>query len=411
MRVFRNKRFIRRPATQVSSSIPMNKLLMNQSMLRPTLLIVVLFNLLTASAFAAPPTPKPPTLEATSHILIDFNSGQTLAENAPDLRIEPASITKLMTAYIVFHELKSGNFTLDDEVTISEKAWRMGGSKMFVEVGKKIRVEDLLRGMIIQSGNDATIALAEFVAGSEETFASYMNQIAEKLGMTGSHFTNASGWPGEDHYSTARDIAILSAALIRNFPEYYHFYSETEFVFNNIKQHNRNALLRRDESVDGLKTGYTESAGYCLVTSAKRDDMRLISVVIGTKSVGARTRYNQALLNYGFRFFETHKLFDEGSTMDSIQVWKGESDKLAVGPGQALYVTTPRGKKDSLSIQADLHGDVFAPVEAGATLGQLTVSLDGEVLKQTPVIALESVGMGSWWQRLFDEARLFVFKR
>lgn len=372
------------------------------------LILNLFFTFTTMQAQAAPPTPKPPVLEAKSHILVDFNSGQILAENQPDMRIEPASITKLMTAYIVFHEIKSGNFTLDDEVTISEKAWRMGGSKMFVEVGKKIRVEDLLRGVIIQSGNDATIALAEFVAGSEETFASYMNQIAEKLGMTGSHFTNASGWPGADHYSTARDIGLLAAALIRDFPEHYHFYSEPEFLYNGIKQHNRNPLLRRDESVDGLKTGYTESAGYCLVTSAKRDDMRLISVVIGTKSVGARARYSQALLNYGFRFFETHQLFEETSVMDNIQVWKGASDKLPVGPGKAVYVTAPRGNKDDIKIQADLHGEVFAPVEAGATLGQLTVSIHGEELKKTPVVALESIALGSWWQRAIDEAKLFV---
>lgn len=362
------------------------------------------------SAFAAP-TPKPPSVDGNSHILMDFHSGQLLTASDPDLRIEPASITKLMTAYIVFNELASGNFTLTDAVPISEKAWRMGGSKMFVEVGKRVPLEDLLRGMIIQSGNDATIALAEYVAGSEESFASYMNQFAQKLGMTGSHFTNASGWPGPEHYSTARDIAILARALIRDFPQYYHYYSELEYSYNGIKQHNRNALLRRDESVDGLKTGYTESAGYCLVTSAEREGMRLISVVTGTKSVGARTRYSQALLNYGFRFFETHQLMDDNSVLDNIQVWKGASDQLAVGPRQAIYVTAPRGRKNDLNIQADLHGQVFAPVEAGANLGQLTISLEGEVLQQSPIYALDSVALGSWWQRLVDEARLLVFSR
>ncbi|MDX1497434.1 MAG: D-alanyl-D-alanine carboxypeptidase family protein [Salinisphaeraceae bacterium] len=377
---------------------------------RPFLKLYLLLSLCFFSVLgqAAPPTPKPPQIEAKSHILIDFNSGQTLASENPDMRVEPASITKLMTAYIVFKELEDGNFTLSDEVLISEKAWRMGGSKMFVEVGNRVPVEDLIRGMIIQSGNDATVALAEFIAGSEETFASYMNQVAASLGMKNSNFTNSTGWPGPEHYTTARDIATLAQALIRDFPTHYGYYSEQEFIYNGIKQHNRNALLRRDESVDGLKTGYTESAGYCLVTSGEREGMRLVSVVIGTNSIGARTRYSQALLNYGFRFFETHKLFTKGNAMDEIQVWKGATDSLAVGPGRDFYVTAPRGKKDDLKIQADLHGEVFAPVEAGATLGELSVALDGEVMKKTPVVALQSVALGSWWQRLLDEAKLFI---
>jgi D-alanyl-D-alanine carboxypeptidase (penicillin-binding protein 5/6) len=285
-----------------------------------------------AGLHAAPlPIPKPPATGAKAYILQDYDSQRIVAEKDSDQSIEPASITKLMTAYAVFMELKSGNISLEDSVTISEKAWRTPGSRMFIEVGKQVSVEDLLKGMIIQSGNDATVALAEYIAGSEDTFAALMNRHAEELGLTGSHFMNSTGLPDAEHYMSARDIALLAGQLIREFPEYYQWYSQKEFTFNDITQYNRNKLLWRDASVDGVKTGHTDSAGYCLVTSAKQGDMRLISVVLGTDSENARADASQALLNYGFRFFETHKLYDGGNQLATSRIWKGETESVSLG--------------------------------------------------------------------------------
>ncbi|MGH8528453.1 MAG: D-alanyl-D-alanine carboxypeptidase family protein [Nevskiales bacterium] len=366
-----------------------------------------LIGLLLAQFAAAMPAPRSPTVEARSHILLDFNSTQVLAENNADARVEPASLTKLMTAYLVFTEIGKGNLKLDDMVTVSEKAWRTGGSRMFVEVGNQVQAVDLIRGMIIQSGNDATLALAEHIAGTEEAFADYMNQAAKQLGMTGTHFINSYGWPDPNHYTTARDVAFLARAIIREFPQHYPYYSQQEFVYNGITQYNRNRLLGQD-GVDGMKTGFTDSAGYCLVTSAKRGEMRLVSVVIGTKTARQRTAFSSALLNYGFRFFETHKLFDGATAMDEVQVWKGSSEQLAVGPSEPIYVTTQRGQKDALSVQAELQPSVVAPVKAGTELGRLTVSLEGKVIRQAPVYALQTVELGSWWRRLVDEARLRI---
>ncbi|HHO67602.1 MAG TPA: D-alanyl-D-alanine carboxypeptidase, partial [Gammaproteobacteria bacterium] len=271
--------------------------------------------LLTGGARAAMPVPQAPAVKARAYLVEDFHSGQTIAAKNPDQRIEPASITKLMSAYVVFQEIRNGTLSLEDKVQISEKAWRTPGSRMFVEVGTQVSVADLMKGMIIQSGNDATVALAEKVAGTEASFASLMNHHAKRLGMDGSHFVNSTGLPDPQHYTTARDIARVARALIAEFPEYYQWYSERQFTYNGITQYNRNKLLWRDESVDGIKTGHTDSAGYCLVTSAKRDGMRLISVVLGTKSEEARADASQALLNYGFRFFETHKLYDANSKL------------------------------------------------------------------------------------------------
>ncbi len=374
---------------------------------RPVRVIFILSGLLLAQFAAAMPAPQPPTVEARSHILLDFNSTQVLAENNADARVEPASLTKLMTAYLVFTEIGKGNLKLDDMVTVSEKAWRTGGSRMFVEVGNQVRTEELIRGMIIQSGNDATLALAEHIAGTEEAFADYMNQAAKQLGMTGSRFVNSYGWPDPNHYTTARDVAILARAIIREFPQQYPYYSQQEFVYNGITQYNRNRLLGRD-GVDGMKTGFTDSAGYCLVTSAKRGEMRLVSVVIGTKTAKQRTAFSSALLNYGFRFFETHKLFEGDAAMDEVQVWKGSSKQLAVGPSEPIYVTTQRGQKDALAVQAELTPSVVAPVKEGTELGKLTVSLEGKVIRQAPVYALQTVEAGSWWRRLVDEARLRI---
>lgn len=291
---------------------------------------------LPLAAVAQLPVPSPPAVDAQSYLVIDFNSGHEIASHEPDAQMEPASLTKLMTAYVIFNELRAGRLTLEDEALISERAWRTGGSRMFVDVNTRVSIEDLLKGMIIQSGNDASVALAEHVAGTEEAFAGLMNAHAARLGMTGSNFTNATGWPDEGLYTTARDIATLSRALIAEFPQYYHWYSEREFTWNNIRQNNRNNLLWRDSTVDGLKTGQTEAAGYCLVTSALRNDMRLITVVLGTRSERARADISQALLNYGFRFFETHRLYAAGTELARTRVWKGVLEDVPVGIAEDL---------------------------------------------------------------------------
>lgn len=354
---------------------------------------------------AVMPLPEPPSFKGNSFVLMDSHSGQLLASREPELRIQPASITKLMTAYIVFTQLKSGNLKLADTVTISEKAWRTQGSRMFVNIGSQVAVEDLVRGMIVQSGNDATVALAEAAAGSEETFVELMNQYAQKLGMKNSQFANSHGLDQEGHYSTALDIALLSRAVIREFPEYYKYYSEREFRYNNINQHNRNGLLGKD-GVDGIKTGHTDEAGYCLVASALRGPMRLIAVVTGTESMKAREQASAALLTYGFRFFETHKLYDPTQPIDQIRVWKGEPQQLAIGVGQPLYVTTPRGHRKNLSVKAQVQNRVMAPIAAGQPLGSITIQLSGETIRQESLVALQAAPLGGWWRRLSDGLRL-----
>ena len=378
-------------------------------MYKHLLYIILLISQLigTSIAQAAQPIPKPPSTGAKSFIIQDYGSGNILAEENSDVSVDPASITKLMTAYTVFNELQSGNISLDDIVTISEKAWRTPGSRMFVEVGKQVAVEDLLQGMIVQSGNDATVALAEYVAGSEDSFAALMNKHAEEIGLTGSHFMNSTGLPEENHYMTARDIAQLSTLLIRNYPEYYNWYSQKEYTFNDITQHNRNRLLWRDESVDGLKTGHTESAGYCLVTSAEKEGMRLITVVLGTSSDNARTDASQALLNYGFRFFETHKLYDAGTQLTTSRIWKGSSETVALGIDKPLYVTIPRGQYNSLDASMNIDQRIMAPVNAGEPLGSVLVKLGEQVVADQPLVSLQSVGEGSFWQRITDEGLLY----
>ena len=286
----------------------------------------------TTASNPHPPIPEPPTVVSLAHLLVDHNTGKVLAEHQADERLDPASLTKIMTAYVVFRELAAGKVALTDEVLISEKAWRTGGSKTFVELGKQIPLEVLLHGMIIQSGNDASVALAEHVAGSEETFVSLMNTHAQRLGMTHSHFTNATGLPDPELYTTARDMTLVTAATIREFPEYYAWYSEKEFVYHGIKQNNRNRLLWQDAAVDGVKTGHTEAAGYCLVASAKRDSMRLTSVVMGAKSEKARAQASLALLNYGFRFYESPKLYPGGQPIEKLRVWMGAIEDCRWGP-------------------------------------------------------------------------------
>lgn len=380
--------------------------------LRSTLLAIVsglvLFSHVADARRTHMPTPEPPNFDASSYILVDYHSGQILAQRSPDDQVDPASITKLMTAYIVFDELHQGNIGLDDQVTISKKAWKAEGSRMFIEVNDQIKVEDLIRGMIIQSGNDASIALAEFLAGSENSFASWMNQHAERLGMHDTHFTNATGLTHPQHKSTARDIATLVAALIREFPEYYELYSEKEFTWAGITQSNRNKLLWRDDSVDGIKTGYTRAAGYCLASSAQRDGMRLISVVLGTPSARARVNSSEALLNYGFRFFESVQIAARDEAIASAKIWKSADGMLQLGPQQTSYVTVPRGRADDIKLTPQLEQRLMAPITAGQSLGMLDIALDDKTLNSVPLVALDNMPLGSLWQRLRDQVLLFV---
>ena len=352
--------------------------------------------------------PAAPSLAAKSFIVLDFNSGKVLAEKNSTVKLAPASLTKIMTVYVVFRELQSGHLTLDEKVTISKKAWQTPGSRMFVEVNKQVSVQDLLKGVIIQSGNDASVALAEHVAGDESTFSAMMNQHAERLGMMDTHFENSMGLPSENHYTTAKDLVTLTVAVIKEFPDYYKWDSEKEFTFNNITQSNRNRLLWRDKSVDGVKTGYTEKAGYCMVASAKRDDMRLISVVMGTKSANARANESQSLLNYGFRFFKTHELYKRNEAVSKVKVWKGTGKELNVGLVDGLYVTIPRKHYSSLKAELNIESKIIAPVAQGDELGSVNVSLAGEVIMTKPLVALEGIETGSIMQRLYDEALLLL---
>jgi D-alanyl-D-alanine carboxypeptidase (penicillin-binding protein 5/6) len=355
-------------------------------------------------------TPAAPTITASSHILMSYDSGKILAENNADVKLAPASLTKIMSVYVVFREISNGHLHLEDLVTISQKAWETPGSRMFVEVGKQVKVEDLLKGIIIQSGNDASVALAEHIAGDEKTFADMMNQHAERLGMKNSHFQDSNGLPVENHYTTARDLAILSSALIREFPDYYRWFSQKEFTFNNIVQHNRNQLLSRDESVDGIKTGFTDAAGYCLVASASRNNMRLISVVMGTNSPSARASQNQNLLNYGFRFFEAHKLYSGKTALSEAKVWKGESNKAPLGLAEDLYVTIPRNQYANLKADIAIDKKIMAPIKEGTKLGTVNVTLKGEVIANKDLIALKSIDQGNIIQRLYDSAVMMMGK-
>ena len=365
----------------------------------------ILFTLLLAftNVYAAVmPVPSPPKLSAKSLLLIDFNSGRVLAEKNIDKKIEPASITKMMTTYVIYKEIEAGRLSLDEEVLISKKAWRMKGSKMFVEVGKKVTVDELLKGVIIQSGNDATVALAEHIAGSEATFADYMNQHAQKLGMTNTNFVNSTGWPSRNHLTTARDIATLAKAIISEFPEHYALYAVKEYTYNGIKQYNRNKLLWRDKSVDGMKTGHTESAGYCLVSSAVRNDMRLISVVLGTRSEKSRASVSQSLMSYGFRFYESNKLYAAGEGLNTVRIWKGAREELSLGLLDDLHVTIPRGQYKKLNAVMDVNENIEAPIKKGARLGAVRVILDGEEILSKPLIALYAVDEGSFVQKTKD---------
>jgi D-alanyl-D-alanine carboxypeptidase (penicillin-binding protein 5/6) len=372
--------------------------------------LVLVFSLALMAAAASAqtrPVPAPPVIGATSYLMVDAKSGHDLASLKPDAPVPPASLTKIMTTYVVFHALKEGQITLEDEVTISEKAWRMQGSRMFVEVGKRVRVEDLLMGVIVQSGNDASVALAEYVAGSESVFAEMMNQSAQQLGMLSTHFVNATGWPDDDHYSTARDLTTLARAMIREFPDYYAWHSVKEFEWGDIKQPNRNRLLWRDDSFDGLKTGHTEAAGYCLVASAERDGMRVISAVLGTASDKARVDGSAALINYGFRFFETHLLYKAGEEVTRARIWKSANETTPLGVMEDLYVTVPRGRYDSLESVHNMPAILMAPVATGQPLAEIKVSLDGSDVVHEQLSALEDNPSGSFWQRTVDSVKLW----
>lgn len=357
----------------------------------------------TAAATASVPAPS---LDAKSYVLMDYQTGMVLAGRNADDRLDPASLTKIMTVYAAGHALAEGLIALDDLVTVSEKAWKAEGSRMFIEVGKQVSVDQLLDGIIIQSGNDASIALAEHISGTEGTFADVMMVHARKLGMKNSGFANATGLPDPGTFTTAHDMALLSAALIREFPELYARFAEHEFVFNGITQHNRNRLLYRDASVDGIKTGHTESAGYCLVTSAVRDGMRLIASVMGTASDTARTEASAALLNYGYRFFETRQLYAARATVTTPRVWRGGVDAVATGPAAAVFVTVPRGRYDDLKAVAKVSEPVLAPVASGQVLGRIEVSLDGETVVDVPLTALDAVAEGSFFSRSVDDLML-----
>jgi D-alanyl-D-alanine carboxypeptidase (penicillin-binding protein 5/6) len=390
-------------------------------MLRSFVVCLFLTALSSAICFAAPapppmataaatPTPTAiptaPQVDARAYILVDYRTDKTLASQDAVAKMEPASLTKLMTAYLVFKELAVGKLKLDEMVTVSEHAWRSEGSRTFIELGKPVSVQDLILGMIVQSGNDATIALAERIAGTEETFAQLMNSEAKSLGMVGTHFENSSGLPSPQHYTTARDMSLLAIAMIRDFPQYYKYYSIREFEHNGIKQQNRNGLLEKDPSVDGLKTGHTDSAGFCLVTSALRNGMRLVSVVLGSGSMKARENASAALLNYGFTFYDTQLAVKGGTALATSRVWKAAQSPVELGIKDDLYLTLPRGQSD-VKTAVEIQPRLIAPLALDANVGSLRVLAGGQTLATVPLHPLKAVAPGGWWRRLIDTIRLW----
>jgi len=364
--------------------------------------------LLAATARAELLIPAPPDIPASGWIMMDAVTGRVLAEHNAEEQLPPASLTKLMTSYIIAKELAEGKANLDDMVPVSVKAWRTGGSRMYIQEGTEVRLEDLLRGMIIQSGNDASVAIAEYVAGSESGFADIMNQQARLLGMENSHFLNATGWPAEGHYSAARDMALLMQAMIRNFPEQYALYSEREFEYGGIRQQNRNTLLRTDSTVDGGKTGWTDEAGYCLVASAQRDDMRLITVVMGTASATARANASRTLLSYGFRYYETARILSAGDILsEDNRVWYGEQGYLDLAAPEDVTATIPRGSRDDLTTDVEIEPTLKAPIEKGQQLGVARVFYQDKLLQEVPVVAAEAVPQAGLFSRLWDAIMLF----
>lgn len=369
-------------------------------------LVSLLCFLLSASLHAQ--TPPAPSLAGNAWVLVDHNTGQTLAAHKQDERIEPASLTKLMTAYLAFSALKAGTIKMEQEVPVSENAWRMTGSRMFIEPRKPVTVEQLLHGVIIQSGNDACVALAELIAGTEEAFAHLMNEEARRLGMTNSHFANSSGLPDDNLYTTAADLALLASALVRDFPEFYPLYSIKEYTYNGITQPNRNRLLWLDPSVDGMKTGHTKAAGYCLVSTALRGPRRLVSIVLGTESEGVRAQESLKLLNYGFQFFDTVRLYEGGKDVSQFRVWKGTENEVQVGFLQDFVMSLPKGQSDKIEAVLSSRQPVLAPIQKGQEVGTLKLSLEGKEIGEYPVVALVDVPQAGFFGRLWDALMLWI---
>ena len=374
-------------------------------------LYVLLFCLATSVATAqqAPlPVPPPPPIAAKSWVLYDFQAEQIVVAQNPNERIEPASLTKMMTAYLTYEAIKQKRITLDQVVPVSPRAWKAEGSRMFIEPNKPVTVDELIRGMVIQSGNDACIALAEAIAGSEEVFAQMMNQQAQKLGMKNTNFVNSTGLPNPKHYTTAYDMALLAAALIRSFPEHYKLNSQKEYRYNNITQPNRNRLLWTDPYVDGVKTGHHETAGYCLVASAKRDSRRLISVVTGTASEAARATESQKLLNYGFQFYDTVKVYAKAQTVATIKVWKGSENTVKIGFDHDLFVALPKGDSAKLKASMETRQPLLAPLAVGQEVGTLKLTLEEKPVGEFPLVAIENVPMAGFFSRGIDTIRLWL---
>jgi len=375
---------------------------------RSRLILALVLASFVSAGFAAVPIPKPPAIDARAYVLMDYQTGRILASEKPDAQMEPASLTKLMTGYAVFRALKEKRLALNDPVTISERAWRAEGSRTFANLGSQVPVDTLIKGMTVQSGNDATIALAEKLGGSEDAFVQMMNSYAQELGLKNSHFNDASGLPGPTHYMSAHDIAVLSRVLIRDYPEYYKYYSMREFEWNKIKQQNRNGLLAKDPTFDGIKTAHTETAGYCLAASAKRGEMRLISVVLGTQGFKAREDASAALLNWGFTFFETAKIKSAGDVVLKPEVYKGEEDLVTLVPQHDVFVTLGRGGVAQLKTAATVKEPVIAPIAKGQALGELTVTDGKDVIARVPLVAKEAVPEGGWWTRMTDGIALWM---
>ena len=382
---------------------------MNIITIAKRLSMLVLLSAPVAGWAAESVVPAAPQLAAKAWVLMDGASGQVLVENNADERLPPASLTKLMTAYIATKEIEGGRIAESDMVTVSEHAWRTGGSRMFIKLGSQVSVSDLLHGIIIQSGNDASVALAEHIAGSEDAFADMMNNTAQKLGMTNSHFMDATGLPNPEHYSSARDMATLARAIIYGEPTHYAIYAQKEFLWNNIKQPNRNLLLWRDKTVDGLKTGHTEEAGYCLVASAVRDGQRMIAVVFGTNSEQARAAETQKLLTYGFRFFESQTFYKKGAELTKAMVWKGSEHEVKAGLSEDLTMTVPRGQLKQLQANMVLQPQLMAPIQQGQVIGKVEVKLGAKVVRTSDLVALNAVEEGGIFRRLWDSIRLFFY--
>ena len=371
------------------------------------LLLIIQFLCASFAYATVTAIPAPPSISANAYLLMDFSSGLVIVAKNIDDKVPPASLTKMMTAYVVADAIATGQLSLDEQVIISEKAWKMEGSRMFIEVNKSVSVNDLLHGVVIQSGNDASVALAEYVAGSEENFAHLMNQYAKNMGMQDTHFTNSTGLPDDQHYTTVRDLATLAVALIRDAPDLYALHSVKEFKFNNIVQQNRNKLLWHDANVDGIKTGHTKEAGFCLVASAKQGDMRLISVLMGVQNDNKRIIESQTLLRYGFRFYETQKIYNVNDSIISAKVWKGQEDTLALGVESDVYATFPRGGKSELSTKFYLPERSLAPIHLGEEQGYLQIIFAGNELKKAKLIALQSVDEGNMLVKILHNIRLF----